>query len=178
MAALSYSLLHNTMAWSFFIHDPFVVKYKGGFLLSMIRSSDNSLVWRSRPLIRHFNNSRYRRSSSHLYSKGIPFYHYSMLRRRANGDSFKPSEASTTSNSSRKSKFLLDKGNNENKIDCLKYGHILFPLFHCKCSLTAIWPNRATYPTRKVSLWATKTPVTGRLTRFSIAQALPIYGPS
>ena len=52
------------------------------------------------------------------------------LRQRANGDSFKPSEASTTSNSSRKSKFLLDKGNNENKIDCLKYGHTLFPLFH------------------------------------------------
>ena len=58
-----------------------------------------------------------RDSPTNNIAKEFPSTIILWLRQRANGESFKPSEASTTSNSSRKSKFLLDKGNNENKID-------------------------------------------------------------
>ena len=112
----------------------------GGFVVATVTNPGSFMATITHPTGNGYCRDRILRDSPTNIAKEFPSTIILWLRQRANGDSFKPSEASTTSNSLRKSKFLLDKGNNENKIDCLKYGHTLFPLFHCKCSLTAIWP--------------------------------------
>ena len=86
----------------------------GGFVVATVTNPGSFMATITHPTGNGYCRDRILRDSPTNIAKEFPSTIILWLRQRANGDSFKPSEASTTSNSSRKSKFLLDKGNNGN----------------------------------------------------------------